>query len=118
VQLHRLRVVRFLEWLVFFHLVCIGWLIFRAQSFDQIVEFLGAIVGDHPKFHLVKDMAWRLLVFASPLIVMQWFQHRTDRLDIVLTLPAPVRGAIYAAFLVGIVLFGQFQGNDFIYFQF
>jgi D-alanyl-lipoteichoic acid acyltransferase DltB (MBOAT superfamily) len=116
-RLHELRVVRFVEWAVFFHLVCLGWLIFRAQSFGQIVDMLSAIAGGlHGRGAL--DLAWRLIFFTWPLVLMQIVQHRTGRLDVVLGLAAPVRGAIYAAWLIGIVVFGQFHGNEFIYFQF
>jgi hypothetical protein len=78
---------------------------------------LGA-VADGVHLRAAVDLAWRVFVFASPLIAMQIVQHRTGRLDIVLGLSPPLRGAIYAAWVLAIITFGQFQGNEFIYFQF
>ncbi len=110
--------VRFVQWLVFFHLVCLGWLIFRARSFDQIVDFLRAIFIGRMRFDKAQTLGANLLILVAPLVGMQLIQHFTKKLGFVLELPAPTRGLIYASMLVGIVLFGQFQGNDFIYFQF
>jgi alginate O-acetyltransferase complex protein AlgI len=113
----RSRAVRFLQWLLFFHLVCLGWLIFRAESFDQLHHMIGALIGG-PTFAGTSELAWQVLVVAAPIALMQIAQQRLGRLNFVLDLPAPVRGAFYASLLVGIALLGQFKGNAFIYFQF
>ncbi len=113
----RTRAVRFVQWIVFFHLVCLGWLIFRAQSFDQLNQMLAA-VADGMDFAGTEVLAWQLLLFASPVVLMQVVQYAVGRLNFVLDLPSPVRGAFYAFLLVGITLLGQFKGNEFIYFQF
>lgn len=114
---HRLRAVKLVEWIVFFHLVCLGWLVFRAESVSHLAALLGAL-ADGIQLAPAVDLAWPVLVFTAPVIAMQLAQHRTGRLDVVLGLPAPVRGAIYAFWLVGITVLGQFSGNEFIYFQF
>ncbi|OPZ19354.1 MAG: Peptidoglycan O-acetyltransferase [candidate division BRC1 bacterium ADurb.BinA364] len=116
-RLGRWRAVRFLRWLAFFHLVCLGWLIFRAETFGQMYRMLRSL-AEGMQFAAAGDLAWRTLFFASPVIAMQIVQHWTGRLEWPLRLPAPARGAVYAALLAGIVLFGRFQGNEFIYFQF
>lgn len=108
---------RFVQWFVFFHLVCIGWLIFRAQSFDQLYAMLGALTGGFDA-GAAEQLAWTTLVFTAPVIAVQIAQHWTKQLDIILRLPAVARGAIYAAWLIGITVLGRFEGNEFIYFQF
>jgi len=113
----RTRTVRFVQWIVFFHLVCLGWLIFRAQSFDQLQIMLGA-VADGVAFREQEDLARQVLLFASPVALMQIVQFSLGRLNFVLDLPAPVRGAFYALLVIGIAVLGQFKGNEFIYFQF
>jgi len=108
---------RFLRWLLFFHLVCLGWLIFRAQSFDQLYQMVLALGGPwHPA--VVADLAYRIFFYSAPLIAVQIAQHWSKNLDVILNLPAPARGLIYALWLLGISLFGQFDGTEFIYFQF
>jgi alginate O-acetyltransferase complex protein AlgI len=113
----RRRIVPALQWLFFFHLICFGWLLFRAESFTQVVEMVAAVAGG---VHVAAGagLAWRVALFSLPVIILQLFQHRTGRLNLVLDLPAPARGAVYAAWLVGITLCGEFQGHEFIYFQF
>jgi len=113
----RTRAVHFLQWLVFFHLVCLGWLIFRAQSFTQLRDMIAALLRG-VELAGSGELAWQLMLFGAPVVLMQVAQYFRGRLNVVLDLPAPVRGALYASWLVGIALLGQFKGNEFIYFQF
>lgn len=106
-----------LQWLVFFHLICFRWLLFRAQSFTQVIDMVGAL-GRGIDFGAGADLAWRVALISLPVIILQVLQRRSGRLSLLLELPAPARGAVYAAWLLGITLLGQFQGHEFIYFQF
>lgn len=99
----------------FFHLTCCGWLIFRAESVGQIADLLGALSGG---ITLAGSGLRTLLLFAGPLVAMQFVQYWRDDLNILLRLPVLVRGTAYAAMFYGVVLLGEGFDKPFIYFQF
>jgi alginate O-acetyltransferase complex protein AlgI len=101
---------------VTFHLVCLGWLIFRADSMGQILGMLSAIAG-----HFCIPAATYLLpvvVIIIPLMLVEAAQYAWDDLDIVLHTPWYLRGVFYTACFYAFVLGGEFGGGRFIYFQF
>ncbi len=99
-----------------FHMICLGWLLFRAQSVTQALGMLDAIVH-HPS---IPTAAYLLpfLVVVVPLLVVQLILYLADDLDIVARTPWFVRSAFYTAGFYAIVLGGNFGGQQFIYFQF
>ncbi len=118
------RVARWIAVFVFFHLVCFGWLIFRAESLGQIGSMLQAlttpwlwwlIAGSNT---LAGTGMWTLLGFAAPLVVMQIAQHRSGDLNVLLRMPALVRGCAYVVMFYGLVFYEGGLHRQFIYFQF
>ncbi len=99
-----------------FHLVCLGWLMFRAESVGQALGMLGAIVY-HPS---IPTAAYLLpfLVVVIPLLIVQVIQYLADDLDVIARTPWFVRSVFYTAGFYAIVLGGNFGGQQFIYFQF
>ena len=105
--------------LVMFHVTCYGWLIFRAQSVGQIADFTT---------QLFTNLTWsattieaRLLPFVMvvlPLLVVHAWQARHDDENAVLWLPTPLRYAVFGGIAYLVLLFGDFEGAEFIYFQF
>jgi D-alanyl-lipoteichoic acid acyltransferase DltB (MBOAT superfamily) len=104
--------------LVMFQVTCYGWLIFRAQSVEQIVDFTrrlfvgpawGATTGSHLS---------SLLLIVTPLLLVHAYQARHDDELAVANLPRPLRYAIYGGVAYLVLLFGDFEGAEFIYFQF
>ena len=59
-----------------------------------------------------------LLLYTTPLLVVHLVEAWADDLLVVPRLRLGVRYAIYVATIYLIVLFGNFGGSDFIYFQF
>jgi len=100
---------------VFFQLVCLGWLIFRAESPGQIVSLLAALADG---ITLSGSGVRTLAFYAAPLVVVQIVQYLRGDLDVLLRMPTWVRGAAYAAMIYGLVLFGEGFDQPFIYFQF
>lgn len=105
--------------IVMFHVTCYGWLIFRAQSMGQLTDFTARLFTG-PWF---SAGAWEVLVaplllIVSPLLVVHAYQAAHDDELAVLRLPRSVRYAIYGAVFYLVVLFGDFEGAEFIYFQF
>lgn len=101
---------------VTFHLVCVGWLIFRAGSVAQVAGMLQAIVL-RPSIPAAAYLV-PVAALVVPLLVVQLFQYLSNDLDIVLEAPWYVRSAFYTACFYAFILVGQFEGVQFIYFQF
>ena len=120
----RRRVGHWIAVVVFFQFVCLGWLIFRADSIEQIGTMLASIVSPWPWWILSGANTIRatglltLIAFATPLIAMQLAQHVKGDLNILLRMPAPVRGLAYAMMFFGMVFFAEHADQPFIYFQF
>ena len=102
--------------LVTFHLVCLGWLIFRASSMHQVWEMLTAIGG---RFAIPRsDVLLPIACCVVPLLVYQLAQFASKDLDVVARTPWYVRSVIYTVLFYAFVLGGEFGGSQFIYFQF
>ncbi|MGP0070048.1 MAG: MBOAT family O-acyltransferase [Isosphaeraceae bacterium] len=99
-----------------FHLVCLGWLIFRASSCEQALTMLSAIV--HRPSIPAAVYLLPVLVTIIPLVLVQLFQYLSDDLDVIARTPWYVRSAFYTACFYAIVLGGNFVGQQYIYFQF
>ena len=105
---------------VFFQVTCIGWLLFRAHSAEQIGSMLSAL-ATRPTFDSSVLTATDLLTLGAcgaTLLAVQVAQHTTRDMYVAFRIPVPARSAIYAAAILGFALFGNYAGVQFIYFQF
>lgn len=105
---------------VFFHLTCLGWLLFRAQSLEQVAAMLRAVITNPAGSPNVLTMAQGITLLSCVGIfgVVQLVQWLARDLQFVLRLPVPARALVYAAGFLGFILFGNYGGHAFIYFQF
>jgi D-alanyl-lipoteichoic acid acyltransferase DltB (MBOAT superfamily) len=101
---------------VTFHLVCLGWLFFRAGSMEQALGMLSAIAHRFaiPASAYILPISLAIL----PLLIVQIAQYLSDDLDIIGRTPWYVRSVFYTACFYAFVLAGEFGGSQFIYFQF
>jgi D-alanyl-lipoteichoic acid acyltransferase DltB (MBOAT superfamily) len=104
----------------FFQLVCYGWLLFRARSFEQIVSLTRAALLEwrapaHVPLPSLPALAGLALILALELV--QAFAAG-GRAQFYRTWPAPVRGALYAALLAILFMGLSNAPTQFIYFQF
>lgn len=102
---------------LFFHVVCYGWLLFRAESMQQIVEFSHLLVTD-VVFEEVLSNITKLVFFTTPLVIMQALQIKTGKMNFLLTWPTSIRVTFYFGIIIIALLFGKFGASEFIYFQF
>jgi alginate O-acetyltransferase complex protein AlgI len=110
---------RFAAWAVMFHLTCYGWLIFRAPSLGGLRALTRSLFfAFEPSAIDVTGILLPLLLYTTPLLVVHLVEAWADDLLVVPKLRVGVRYAIYVATIYLIVLFGNFGGSDFIYFQF
>jgi D-alanyl-lipoteichoic acid acyltransferase DltB (MBOAT superfamily) len=106
-------------WFLMFHWTCYGWLIFRAPSLDGLREMTRRLVLDfRPSTVDVTGILVPLLLYTTPLLAVHLLEAWADDVLVVPKMPVGVRYTIYVATLYLIVLFGNFGGSDFIYFQF
>jgi hypothetical protein len=102
-----------------FALTCYGWLIFRADSLADIVRFTGRLfTASEPSWAVLQGIGLPVLAHAGPLLLVNAAEASRGRVDEVPEWPRLVRYSVYVAIIYTIVLYGDFEGSDFIYFQF
>jgi alginate O-acetyltransferase complex protein AlgI len=102
-----------------FLLTCYGWLIFRSRSLHQMVSLTESLFGSFAgSAGALTDYGPALLFYTVPLLAVHTFEARRDDLMVVLKWPVLVRYTVYAALFYLTLLFGDFAGTKFIYFQF
>ena len=103
---------------VMFLFTLYGWLLFRAQSGHQIVEMTAAL-GHFTSFKPVVLQCAKLLFFAWPVLLLDYIQFRArDDEPALMRYPLALQAAGYAGLIIMFVMFGQYEGASFIYFQF
>jgi alginate O-acetyltransferase complex protein AlgI len=110
---------RAIGWMVMFHLTCYGWLIFRARSARQLGELSASLFTNFaPASVNVQGLLVPLALYTTPLLVIHACEAWFDDVLVVRRLPLAVRYSAYAATFYLTLLFGNFGGAEFIYFQF
>lgn len=104
----------------FFHIICLGWLIFRAESIGQAGQMLHALAFNF-HFYLTPELQVqivKILFFNLLIILASIFQlRRNDVLGIYLS-RMPWKVGFYLACSIMILVYGVTNGKEFIYFQF
>ncbi len=102
---------------VTFHLICLGWLIFRAKSIAQLEGMLRALVtrpAIPPSAYILPVSLVIVLLLAYELA-----QYVSKDLDVIERTPWYVRSVFYTACFYAFILAGNFgETRQFIYFQF
>ena len=101
---------------VMFVLTNIGWVLFRAASVQQALHIL-THVGVQRSAQ-TPEMAYTLLFFSAPLLLMEWWQYRARSLVVPASLRLAWRVPIYTGVLIWLCVFGVRASLKFIYFQF
>jgi D-alanyl-lipoteichoic acid acyltransferase DltB (MBOAT superfamily) len=99
-----------------FHMICFGWLLFRAQSLAQVGGMIRAII-DRPAVPAASYLL-PVAVLVLPLLLYQAVQYFSKDLDVIGRTPWYIRSVFYTACFYAFVLGGEFGGSQFIYFQF
>jgi alginate O-acetyltransferase complex protein AlgI len=110
---------RITSWVVMFHLTCYGWLVFRSRSAGQLGTLTAALFTEFaPRSINVEALLVPLAMYVTPLLLVHICEAAYDNLLVVPRLPRAVRYSVYAATFYLTLLFGNFGGGEFIYFQF
>lgn len=106
--------------IIFFHVICIGWLLFRAgavanaNQFQSIISYLHAIIRPFSLHELTGFVAPVFLLGALTLV----FQHYWEQMNLFSAWTRRWQIAAVLSALTLIATLGVFSGAQFIYFQF
>ena len=108
---------RLVATLVTFHLVCLAWVFFRADSASMAFTILGKIAralldGSFERPGLTP------LLWIGVLVAVEWLQRSREHGLALGQFPQPMRWAIYYAIVCVIFVFCYLDYAPFIYFQF
>lgn len=105
---------------VVFHLVCAGWLLFRAQSLDQAIAMGWSVLRGMTPVELLRAglARWSMALPIGIILVVQWWQVRRDDVLAVFRGPFVLRWAWCTLLFHLLTMFGAPSGRQFIYFQF
>jgi len=106
--------------ILFFHLTCLGWLVFRASSIHQVAEMLNALFCNFNMTNSpgVSAALARIACYGCLLLVIQLFQYYKKDLFVVFRLSPVLQMLLYLIMLYSMILLGAPSGEEFIYFQF
>lgn len=105
---------------VFFQVVCYGWLLFRANSFSQITEFTGRLVGYiyTPAVLTIPTPPLAALLGIVFLFVWDLLIERSGNVKFYARWPSVVRAGLYAGMIYLLAFGATTDTSAFIYFQF
>lgn len=103
---------------VFFQIVCYGWLLFRATSFDQIASFTGRLLGATAPSGL--SMPAPPIAAALGIGFLLVWDTLTERfgVEFYARWPVAVRAGLYASMIYLLAFGATTASSAFIYFQF
>ena len=118
------RLHRLLQCLTTFHLVCVGWVYFRAATLSDanlcLTKIAGWLVGRMPVNDLGLSAA-QMVYGVAGIVTLCVFEILQGHRQIGAALrPERIlqRWGMYVSLTIGILLIGVFDGGQFIYFQF
>lgn len=104
------------RWAVMFALTVIGWVLFRAESAEQIGWWFQnvSLIPSDESFGLIRS----LILYGAPLAAVQALQGVTGDLSWPARRGPVLFGLWLFALAAGVLVFGQRAASEFIYFQF
>ncbi len=111
-------IVRLIQMILMFHLICVGWLFFRANSIESLFLMSHALLTNWQWNKELAVMTWQIILLCAPLLCVQWLQEQTKDINLIRNLSLAPRTLAYTVVVVAILTLGSFGGREFIYFQF
>lgn len=112
----------FFSILTTFAMTVFAWIFFRAENMAHAVEYIRGMVSPSlfsmPQFSMGIN-EYRTIILVLLFVAVEWIGREHEyAIQNVRALKQPLRYAVYYAVTMGIIAFGSFQDNPFIYFQF
>jgi alginate O-acetyltransferase complex protein AlgI len=104
--------------ILMFHLICLGWLLFRAESMSQVWAMLHQIATDFRATPFAVSSLAMIAFYAGPLMAYElWLESKQELLELT-RVNWVLRGCAYSYCVIMLWLFPPPVSNVFIYFQF
>lgn len=100
----------------FFHVTCLGWLLFGVKQLSDAPLLLRQLFDSVPLNGLTGLAT--LLGFAAPLLLLDALQLRSGDMRVIQRFPPALRVPVYVGLFAAILLAGATGAKQFIYFQF
>ncbi|MES9923758.1 MAG: MBOAT family O-acyltransferase [Candidatus Thiodiazotropha endolucinida] len=104
--------------IIFFHLVCITWLLFRAENLTQAVSMFAQLFHNFSMTEFSLYSLGMLGFFALPIVILELVIERSGDMLYVLRTHWLVQAMIYSYFIFMLIIFPPLTPQVFIYFQF
>jgi len=107
-----------------FGLVCVAWVLFRAQSLDDACSIYGSLLSGLTTAAFYAELGTLavqhagLLLAVSGFVAIEWLNRRDWNTLAVGQWPLPLRWAVYTGLLWLCLCFGTERTEEFIYFRF
>lgn len=111
-------VLSILKMTLLFHLICVSWLIFRAESMEQVWSMLSLVFNNAQITEFSLYGFTMVAFFAAPLILFEWWTERTGNLLVLLDASWVIRLVVYLYLIIMLMVFPPLVSQEFIYFQF
>ena len=113
-----IRANRFVMIAVTFHIVCLTWLFFRAESISQAMGMLAALLHGWALDEFCQFALATMAFYLIPLLAYEVWTERKGDLLALTTVGWPIRAAVYVYLTLMLLYFSAPVQNEFIYFQF
>lgn len=122
ITFNKSRIYRWVTVFIFFQLITIGWVLFRAESLRDAITMIWRMVSfSHIKFSSIYIVYFGFIAFLYFLHYMEFIvrKNASKLIDIWETYcPDYVRAAAYVVTFITLIMFTQAEQSTFIYFQF
>ncbi len=104
--------------LLMFHFTCLGWLLFRAESFQSVAAALQILVM-RPAFPPLALTTLAVIGFYCALLfALEWALDGEKKLLQLTQIAWPARAGVYAYLIFMLISFPAAKAHEFLYFQF
>ncbi len=111
--------LRYLLQVIFmFHLICLGWLFFRADSIHSIGKLLKVLLTQFQITSFAISGFSSILFYCAPLFVIEVWTRGEKQLNKLSNGDWIIQSGVYCYLLAMIIIFHSEQVREFIYFQF
>ncbi|MGV3658739.1 MAG: MBOAT family O-acyltransferase [Prosthecobacter sp.] len=101
-----------------FHMVCLSYVFFRADSMADAWGLFSTVAGSWAWTHFTSFGLAYGAFFVLPLLLLDWWNERERDPETLTSKPWPWRAVVYAAIVLLMLFFAPPSANEFVYFRF
>jgi alginate O-acetyltransferase complex protein AlgI len=114
------KVHKVLKQIVFFHIICFGWLIFRCQNMNHLEKLTHSLFSEWSILSILEEKYrfYNLVFFTFPVIILEFISWKKNEEYVAFIFPTYLRAILYVIFFYLMIFFTNHNNHEFIYFQF